>query len=321
MASAASTSNLTGRVFGRLTVVRFHDLVGKRRRPSWTCECSCGNEKAVSADNLLNGHTKSCGCLSREICSDLGKIPHLVHGKSSSPEYRAWSNMKSRCSNPRAPGYAYDGGLGFVVCDEWLSDFAAFFSSVGTRPSTRHVLSRVDRSLGYEPGNVSWRLPEADLARKVARENKWKQENRSRHLASMREWYAKNCEYAKEKVRQYRLSRPDWSRAQRRKWAALNKDAIRTKCRNRRAKLAGSLGSHTNEDIKRILRLQRFRCAYCKTDLMKLMKRDRHVDHVTPISRGGSNLPRNLQITCSACNTKKGAKPPMDFARSIGLLI
>lgn len=32
-----------------------------------------------------------------------------------------------------------------------------------------------------------------------------------------------------------------------------------------------------------------------------------HVDHVEPISRGGTNAPENLQILCAPCNLAKGA--------------
>lgn len=39
-----------------------------------------------------------------------------------------------------------------------------------------------------------------------------------------------------------------------------------------------------------------------------------HVDHVVPISLGGSDGPENLVLTCPNCNHRKHAKHPMDFA-------
>ena len=30
-------------------------------------------------------------------------------------------------------------------------------------------------------------------------------------------------------------------------------------------------------------------------------------DHITPVSRGGSNTARNLELLCEHCNGKKGA--------------
>lgn len=52
--------DITGQVFGRLTVLR---IAPKRdRRTRWLCRCTCGNETEVVRENLITGHTASCGC-------------------------------------------------------------------------------------------------------------------------------------------------------------------------------------------------------------------------------------------------------------------
>jgi len=58
--------DLTGRVFGRLTVLRIFDKQHDRHR--WLCRCSCGSgvDKPVYANILKGGGTLSCGCLARE---------------------------------------------------------------------------------------------------------------------------------------------------------------------------------------------------------------------------------------------------------------
>ena len=56
----ASRIDLTGRVFGRLRVLR----AGPRRcgeKPRWICRCGCGEETSVRVDHLLSGATRSCG--------------------------------------------------------------------------------------------------------------------------------------------------------------------------------------------------------------------------------------------------------------------
>lgn len=65
-------NNLTGKVFGRLTVLEKDgsDLAGHLR---WRCRCSCGNEVSVLATNLIQQYTLSCGCLHSEICSNQGE--------------------------------------------------------------------------------------------------------------------------------------------------------------------------------------------------------------------------------------------------------
>lgn len=58
--------DLTGRKFGRLTVMR-RDGVAINGNALWLCQCECGNVCTVNSYNLRSGVTKSCGCLSREL--------------------------------------------------------------------------------------------------------------------------------------------------------------------------------------------------------------------------------------------------------------
>lgn len=63
--------DLTGKRFGRLVVER--KIPRKiRGRVFWECKCDCGNVKTVESGNLKNGHTKSCGCLSKEMIETVG---------------------------------------------------------------------------------------------------------------------------------------------------------------------------------------------------------------------------------------------------------
>lgn len=52
-------NDLTGKRFGNLVVIRRDE---SSDRTKWVCKCDCGNETSVFASNLINGHTKSCGC-------------------------------------------------------------------------------------------------------------------------------------------------------------------------------------------------------------------------------------------------------------------
>lgn len=54
-------TDLTGRRFGKLVVNEYSET--KSGRAYWTCLCDCGKIIDISATHLLNGHTKSCGCL------------------------------------------------------------------------------------------------------------------------------------------------------------------------------------------------------------------------------------------------------------------
>ncbi|WP_353949186.1 hypothetical protein ABNN70_06590 [Sporolactobacillus sp. Y61] len=61
--SAKLTYDLTGKRFGRLTVLHRSDKHHKSQNNAvWTCSCDCGNTIDVLSKYLLNGETKSCGC-------------------------------------------------------------------------------------------------------------------------------------------------------------------------------------------------------------------------------------------------------------------
>ena len=53
----------TGKVYGRLTVIKRIPPQKGDKRVFWECKCSCGNYKNVSAKDLRSGKTTSCGCL------------------------------------------------------------------------------------------------------------------------------------------------------------------------------------------------------------------------------------------------------------------
>lgn len=61
--------DLTGQSFGRLTVIS-RAQNNKDGRAMWLCRCSCGNQVVVLGKCLRNGHTKSCGCLNKDIVSE-----------------------------------------------------------------------------------------------------------------------------------------------------------------------------------------------------------------------------------------------------------
>lgn len=61
----ATLIDLSGKVFGRLTVVKYsHSL---KRKAFWECICSCGNSITVRGYNLTTGKTRSCSCLRQEL--------------------------------------------------------------------------------------------------------------------------------------------------------------------------------------------------------------------------------------------------------------
>lgn len=84
--------------------------------------------------------------------------------------------------------------------------------------------------------------------------------------------------------------------------------------RKRRARLANAEGEHTGADVVRLWHRQRGECVRCGGRFGKRPDDGGyHVDHVTPLSRGGSNWPRNLQLLCPTCNVQKNDKTPAEY--------
>ena len=63
--SPPNFKDLTGKRFGKLTVIKRSYPNGKNWRARWLCKCDCGNEIILPSDNILNAHTRSCGCLKK----------------------------------------------------------------------------------------------------------------------------------------------------------------------------------------------------------------------------------------------------------------
>jgi hypothetical protein len=86
--------NLLGQRFGRLVVL---ERAGSNNNAIWLCACDCEKEVIVPSNRLVQGLTRSCGCLRREMSRERMS----THRMSRTREYRSYQSAKSRCTNPK----------------------------------------------------------------------------------------------------------------------------------------------------------------------------------------------------------------------------
>lgn len=98
-----------------------------------------------------------------------------------------------------------------------------------------------------------------------------------------------------------------------RKWIKNNREKMRSYNNKRRALKRGSTGEYSDADVYKKRVEQRDLCYWCH----EALNNKYHIDHVVPLSRGGSNSPENIVISCPKCNLKKGSKLPNEWEKLI----
>lgn len=143
--------------------------------------------------------------------------------------------------------------------------------------------------------------------------------NKEQLLEKSRQYNAAHSAEHVKRVRQWKLANPEKSKTNNKKWTDAHKDQIkkvrtiwrkknpekqRAYARRWRRKKLDAAGSHTPEDIVAIYQSQKGLCYYCGVEVGEKYE----VDHVDPISQGGSDSAWNLVIACPSCNRSKGDK-------------
>lgn len=142
--------DLTGKKINMLKIVKWAG-VNKFNHTLWECVCDCGNICTKTRSSLISKNVKSCGCMK----IDAGRR-RIKHGRSNTPEYRAWRGIINRCYRKKERNYCDYGGRGISVHKDWINSFQKFFDYVGERPSPKHSIDRINNNGNYEPGNVKW---------------------------------------------------------------------------------------------------------------------------------------------------------------------
>ena len=137
----------------------------------------CQKEKPIKAKGLCNAcyvQLNRRGTLERErqprgMCTVPG-CDKKAHGRGLCDMHLRRMRVSGSFDDPRADNinlmtnqklYAqwseYRRKDGYPIVPEWKDDFPTFMAAVGERPSFKHRLYRIDKSLPMGPGNFEWR--------------------------------------------------------------------------------------------------------------------------------------------------------------------
>lgn len=195
------------------------------------------------------------------------------------------------------------GKIYFAANKERLRPIRAAWNAANPekrRASTREHQARWRKAdpVAYYAYMAQYRTPE--VIRAYSRSSY--RRNREKSLASGKRYRAANAASVSAQKAEYRAANPELHAALKRSY---------------KARKRGAGGSHSGQDIKTLFILQKGRCAHCRASIQN----GYHVDHMKPLSKGGSNDRLNLQLLCKRCNLSKSDKDPLVFANESGRLL
>jgi len=170
--------------------------------------------------------------------------------------------------------------------------------------------------------NKSWR--EANKNDKIAGDRLYYLENKENICARTKAYRKANIEKVKKYNREYHHINRDAKLKYLQEYVATHKEQKKEYDKyyyhNNKIKVLKNVhaykvrrlnaeGTFTKEEIINLYSSQGARCYYCSVNI----ESGYHIEHMTPLSRGGSNWIDNICLSCASCNLSKQAKTVKEF--------
>lgn len=156
-----NSDEFIGKKFGLLTVIG--DAGRSKKFRMVYAICDCGKHGTYSLPRLKNGNTKSCGC--QKVTAMAKAVKAITkHGLHNHQLYHIWSGIKDRCGDVKNKNY---GGRGISVCDEWRTDFMAFYNWAVVNGWNENLeIDRKEVNGDYDPANCRFVTPKINSRNK-----------------------------------------------------------------------------------------------------------------------------------------------------------
>jgi len=158
--------------------------------------------------------------------------------------------------------------------------------------------------------NAKWR--DDNKEKMLNLKKQWKEKYPEKHKEHNRKYRSKHSTRRNEYMKKYRITNKEYTKKNNKKWRMLNSEYQRKWKKNNPNKIReywhkrrlngtikkGIINKIVNENI---FKYGTITCEKCK----KECEDDYHIDHITPVSKGGGNNYENLQVLYSHCNVTK----------------
>lgn len=151
-------------------------------------------------------------------------------------------------------------------------------------------------------------------ARKSSDES-FREQRKEQGARALKKWRTANSEAVREARKHYRRANREMILEQERRNRQSNPEREREKCRRRRARLLNALVATV--DLQEIWTRDDGQCQICSIAIDATLKWPHRlsltIDHLMPLSRGGTHEPANVRLAHSVCNSRKGDRLPEEL--------